>query len=163
MPDSLMRPQSASLRIVAFRLALPEMPQVVKQPGVSEAFRVTVQYHDGRHPDSIATLVKTQSGGGAALTVAYRRSNDKPLTLNYTIDAERFQAVGAALRKVNFDKLDDLPNIPWFGADLWLIERAAGTFHHDMIVAPDSAIGVHAEIVTVIRDNLREAVRLINT
>ena len=157
-----MQRRAAPLRFIAVRLAVPELETAVRQPGVAEAFRLTVQYHDGRHPDQIATLIKAQAIGPSKLSVHYRRANDQSLMLEYMVDPERFTTLNAALRKLGFDKLDDPPEFPWYGADLWLVERAAGTFHHDIIIAPDSATGAHAEIFTLIRDNLREALRAIN-
>jgi hypothetical protein len=157
-----MQRRAAPLRFIAVRLALPELETVVRQPGIDEALRLTVQYHDGRHPDQVATLTKMQTTGPLKLTVNYRRANDKPLALDYTIEPERYSILNAALRKLGFDKLDDLPDIPWYGADLWLVERAAGSFHHDLIIALENAAGPHAEIVRLIRENLREAVRAIN-
>lgn len=161
MTTPLQRPQSAPLRFIAVRLNTPELGQVVRQAGVGEALRVTVQYHDARHPDQVATLTKSLTGT-ATLTTIYRRTGSVPLRLDYPIEVERMQALNANLRRINFDKVDDAPSIPWFGADLWLVERAAGSFHHDVIIAPASATGVYAEIVALIQANLREAVRAIN-
>ncbi len=157
-----MQRRAAPLRFIAVRLAVPELEDIVRRPGVAEAFRLTIQYHDGRHPDQIATLTKMQATGPIKLSVHYRRANDKPLVLDYSIDPDRFAVLNAALRKLGFDKLDDPPDIPWYGADLWLVERAAGAFHHDVIIAPGSATGTHAEIARLIRENLRESVRAIN-
>jgi hypothetical protein len=70
-------------------------------------------------------------------------------------------AVITSLRKINFDKLDDCDDIPWYGADLWLLERGVSSFHHDVIIAPDKAVGVHAELVKLIQTQLREAIRAI--
>ncbi|MCC7209315.1 MAG: hypothetical protein IT323_18535 [Anaerolineae bacterium] len=162
MPEPLMRPQSAPLRLIALRLDVPELAAVAHQPQVTEAFRVTVQYHDARHPDQVATLVRDRSGEGARLSVAYRRATGRPLTLDFRIDAARFEAFRATMKRLGFDKLEDFEDIPWFGADLWLVERAAGSFHHDVIIPPDAATGVHAEIVALTRLHLREAVRAIN-
>jgi hypothetical protein len=150
------------LRFIAVRLALPELEIVARQPGVIEAFRVTVMYHEGQHPDQIATLAKRQGSLNPALAVHYRRANDKSFVLNFTIDSARFGVIHAELRKLGFDKLDDPPDIPWHGADLWLVGRASGTFHHDVIIAPETATGVYAEIVRLVRENLHEAVRPIN-
>src|SRR5438552_2968020 len=134
-----MQRRAAPLRFIAVRLAVAELEDAVRQPGVAEAFRITGQYHDGRHPDQIATLTKMQATGPIKLSVHYRRANDQPLVLDYAITPERFSTLNGALRKLGFDKLDDPPEFPWYGADLWLVERAAGTFHHDIIIAPDSA------------------------
>jgi hypothetical protein len=157
-----MQRRAAPLRFIAVRLAVPELENAVRQPGVAEAFRLTVQYHDGRHPDQIATLLKMQATGPIKLSVHYRRANDKSLVLEYSVEQNRFVLLDAALRKLGFDKLDDPPEFPWYGADLWLVERAAGTFHHDIIIAPDSATGPHADIVKLIRESLPQAVRAIN-
>ncbi len=153
---------AAPLRFIAVRLGIPELETVVRGPGIADTLRLTIQYHDGRHPDQIATLIKMQSAESANLTVHYRRATDKPLVLTYTIDPERFRTLNATLRKIGFDKLDDPADIPWYGADLWLVERAAANFHHDIIIAPDLATGIYADIVKLIRENLRESVRAIN-
>ncbi len=162
MPESLMRPRSAPLRLVAVRLDEPEMDILARQPGTIEVFRVTVQYHDGQYPDQVATLNRMRAADGGRLRVAYRRSNDKPLVFDIKVDARRYEALRAGLRQLGFDKLDDMPDIPWTGADLWLVERASGTFHHDLIIPPDHATGPYARIVSLVRDNLKEAVRTIN-
>jgi hypothetical protein len=161
MVTPLMRPQSAPLRFIAARLRLPDLSQVVRQPGVGEAWRITVQYHDARHPDQVATLTKAHSAN-ITLTVAYRRADNLPLALTYQIAAERVQGMASALRRLQFDQLDDPPDIPWFGADLWLVERAAGSFHHDVIIPPEQATGTYAEIVRLIREAFREAIRPVN-
>ncbi len=157
-----MQRRADPLRFIAVRLSLPEVEQTVRQPGVAEVFRVTIQYHDGRHPDQIGTLIKQQAPGPAQLAVHYRRTNDKALSLDYRIDSEIFMAFSAALRKLGFDKLDDFPDIPWYGADLWLVERGAGSFHHDIIIPPDKSTGPHAEIVRLVREYLPAVVRAIN-
>src|SRR5690242_17703723 len=109
----LIRPQAAPLRFIATRLSVLELERVARQPGVAEALRVTVQYHDGRHPDQIATYVKSQPTGEIRATVHYRRASEKPLILEYSVDTARFKVVNAALRKLGFDKLDDCDDIPW--------------------------------------------------
>jgi hypothetical protein len=161
MSMPLMRPQSAPLRFIATRLQVADLPIVVRQPGAGEALRITIQYHDARHPDQIGTLIKTLTGG-ATLTVIYRRAETTPLTMMYEFEAARYQALGAGLRRLSFDKLDDAPDTPWFGADLWLVERAAGTFHHDVIIAPATAVGAYSEIVTLFQTIAREVIRTIN-
>ncbi|MBX3061485.1 MAG: hypothetical protein KF726_00820 [Anaerolineae bacterium] len=161
MSTPLLRPQSAPLRFIAARLQLSDLTQVVRQPGVGEALRVTIQYHDGRHPNQVATITKSQTGK-VKLNVSYRRANDTSLVWNYDIELARYQTIGAALRRLNFDKLDDSPDVPWYGADLWLVERAAGSFHHDVIIAAEISTGNHREVTALIREGLKEAVRAIN-
>jgi hypothetical protein len=157
-----MQRRADPLRFIAVRLSVPEVEWIVGQPGVAEVFRVTIQYHDGRHPDQIGTAIKGQSPGPVKLAVHYRRANDKPLVLDYTVESDPFTALSAAIRKLGFDKLDDFPDIPWYGADLWLVERGAGSFHHDIIIPPDKAAGPHAEIVQLVRQNLPPLIRAVN-
>lgn len=160
MPEPLMRPRTAPLRLIALRLSLPELELIVRQPEVIESFRLTIQYHDGRCLDQAATITKLRGAPVAVrLNAAYRRNNDRPLAYDFTLDPAKFDAYRMALRKLNFDKLDDPPDIPWRGADLWLLERASGTFHHDLIIAPDSASGVYAEIAALTRAHFPQAVR----
>jgi hypothetical protein len=126
-----------------------------------------VQYHDGRHPDQVTTVIFRQGGAGVEVSVHYRRTKaDKPLVLMPKIPIERCKEFAAALRALKFDTLDDQDGIPWFGADLWMIERASGSFYHDIVIAPDSAqntkAGDHAAIIGLIRELLREAVRPIS-
>jgi len=158
----LSRPQAAPLRFIALRLDLPDLALEATRPGVTEAFRLTIKYHDARHPDQIATATKMQADKSARMAVHYRRSNDVPLILSHTLDVERFRNFMASLKKIGFDKLDDASNIDWYASDLWLVERGASAFHHDMIIAPDTATGAHAEIVTLVREQLHESIRAIN-
>jgi hypothetical protein len=162
MPEPLMRPQSAPLRLIALRLNVPELVTVAHQPQVTEAIRFTVQYHDARHPDQVATLVRERADEGARLSVAYRRATGRALALDFRIDRARFEAFRAALKRIGFDRLEDFADIPWYGADLWLVERAAGSFHHDVIIPPGTGTGIHADIISLTRQYIREAVRAIN-
>ncbi|MFQ3535745.1 MAG: hypothetical protein SNJ58_07695 [Aggregatilineales bacterium] len=157
-----MRQQSAPLRLIALRLEVAELDAVVRAPNVVEAWRLTVHHHDGRAPDQIATWLKLRGQPSAEMTTVYWRAAEKPLILKHTIPPERYQAFVKGARQLTFDKLDDTPNIPWIGADLWLLERAAGGFHHDVILVPDRAEGVHAALITLIRDHVKEALRAVN-
>src|SRR6476659_2997796 len=103
----LTRPQAAPLRFIATRLAVPELENVARQPGVAEAMRLTIHYHDNRHPDQVATLIKVQSSNTPTMMVHYRRADDKPLVLKYEVELERFRVLNTTLRKWGFDKLDD--------------------------------------------------------
>jgi hypothetical protein len=150
------------LRYLAVRMQIPDLGAIARSPGVSEAYRVTIAYHDGRHPDQVATLKFIQGAGTTAeLTVQYRRATDKPFVLTPHVPLPRCREFAAALRALQFDSLDDMLEIPWHGVDLWLVERASGTFFHDVVIAPDRAEGPHLGIVTAIRELLREATRAI--
>jgi len=164
MPEPLIRHRLAPLRLIALRLSLPDLETVARRPDVIDALRLTIQYHDNRALDQVTTILKVRAAQAEPprLSAAYRRLNDKPLVLDLRLDEERYTAFAGGLRKVGFDKLDDMPDIPWIGADLWLLERASGTFYHDVIVAPEHAKDNYADIVRLVRENLREAVRMLN-
>ena len=152
--------RSESLRFVATRLMLSTINEVARTPGISEAHRITVQYHDGRVPDQVATLTISQAQAGQAeLMVCYRRLDAAPLTLTVSIPIERARALASGIRALGFDRLDDMPDLPWYGADLWLIERASGNFVRDMVLAPHLATGVYAALVELVNSKLREAIR----
>ncbi len=164
MPESLIRHRLAPLRLIALRLSLPDLETAAREPNVIDATRLTIQYHDSRALDQVTTIIKprTAEGDVIRLSAAYRRNNDTPLVLDFKVELERYNRFSNGLRKLGFDRLDDMPDIPWLGADLWLLERASGTFYHDLILAPDRAKGIYAEIVELVKGNMREAVRLLN-
>ncbi len=147
------------LRLVADRLGLPELGRVVEQPGINEAYRLTVRYHDGRHPDQVATLTHAQDGT-VWLEVVYRRTHHQP-AFEYLLDADRYRSFDVAMRRLAFDRLDDQPGIPYLGVDLWLIERAAGSYRHDVVLAPALADGVYGWLVDMVKERLPQAIRAI--
>jgi hypothetical protein len=149
------------LRMIALRLDLPELEALARAPGVMDCYRITVQYHDGRHPNQVMTLIFRQ-GGLVESNVYYLRPATTPLILSPRLPLERCKAFALALRTLKFDTLDDQDNIPWFGADLWMVERASGSFYHDIVIAPESAAGDHLAIVNLIQEQLREAIRAIS-
>jgi hypothetical protein len=148
------------IRLIALRLMQNELRHLTHQPGINEAFRITIQYHDGRHPNQVATLVRGHAG--ATLNVVYDKPN-KSVFFTYPVEADRHQALLTAIRRLKFDKLDDQPDVPYFGVDLWLVERASGSFYHDVVMAPDSARGFYRELVLTLRQHLKEALRPIES
>jgi len=149
------------IRLIALRLRQDELRNVTQQPGKNEAFRVTIQYHDAAHPNQVATLARGHSGG-CVLAVVYDKPN-KDVHFEYPVEAERYRALLAALRRVKFDSMDDQPDVPYFGVDLWLVERASGSFYHDVVLSPESARGFYRELILAIREHLKEAVRAIES
>ena len=146
-----------ALRMVAERVKVDLLRQEIAKPGVNEALRVTVTYHDGRLPDIVATL-RRGHGSQCMLVVVYDKPA-KPLRYEFTIPLERYQAFLAALRVSQFDTLDDEPDMPYSGIDLWMIERGSGSFFHDVVLSPASAKGHHRELVLAVRQHLPEAIR----
>jgi hypothetical protein len=149
-----------ALRLIALRLDVPAIQSLARVPGTTEVYRITVQYLDGQHPDQIATLIlSNETSSTAQLSVHYRRANGRLLILTPLIPAARARSFAADLRRLGFDRLDDMPGLPWHGAELWLIERAAGTFARDLVLSPENAHSVYAQIAAFVREKLPEAVR----
>ncbi|HEX3052474.1 MAG TPA: hypothetical protein VHP83_17565 [Aggregatilineaceae bacterium] len=148
------------IRLIALRLNQDELRNLTHRPGINEAFRVTIQYHDAQHPNQVATLTRGHSE--CSLSIVY----DKPgklLDFRHTIPAERYKELLTSLRRTKFDTLDDQPDVPYFGVDLWLVERASGSFYHDVVMSPDSARGHYRELLLAMREHLKEALRSIDS
>ncbi|MBN1201932.1 MAG: hypothetical protein JXJ20_08770 [Anaerolineae bacterium] len=147
------------IRLIALRLKQDELRNLVRQPGVNEAIRLTIQYHNGTHPNQAATLTRGH-GDTCMLRVVYDKPG-KDVFFSYAVEAERYRALLGALRRIKFDTLDDQPDVPFFGVDLWLFERASGSFYHDVVLSPESARGFYRELMLAIREQLKEALRAI--
>lgn len=154
------------LRGVAERLRLPTVMTVARGVGVTGVWRVTVHYFDGRAPDTVATLTR-RTGAGTGLEVWTERPGDPSVT--WTLSDERWATFTTAALSLRFDHLADQPNLPVYDStDLWLIERAAGTFVHSVIVAPALADAAWktpdqaawTRLVSAIRNGLPEAIAL---
>lgn len=151
--------QLSILRGLLDSAGLPSTAQMAQQPGVSDVVRVTVHYYDRRGRDCIATVRCFR--GAASLELRYPTAfGGRPLI--YLIDELRPQRLLNALRHAGFDSLVDQTPLPDYdAADAWLIERAAGTFAHSVIVVPALAAGAHAGIAAAVETHLPEAFRLI--
>lgn len=145
-----------TLRAIADRLQLPSVRQMAQQPGVRAVYRLTVYHHDRRALDSVATLRRV--GEEAHLTIVHERMFFiKPIT--HIIPLKRYESFTTGLQKLRFDHLGDQPDIPLYSLDLWMLERAAGSFVHGVIVAPAAASGAHAALIDIIQTHLPEALR----
>src|SRR5687768_4407075 len=89
------------LIMVAERLGEPELRNRPADPGVNELLRLTIYRHDGRTPDSIATL-KRGYGNSCCLDVRYDRDG-QPLHYEFAVPLERYQKLAMALRQNRFD------------------------------------------------------------
>ncbi|MBI5959010.1 MAG: hypothetical protein HY866_09760 [Chloroflexi bacterium] len=145
------------IRLIALRLRQDELRSVAQKPGLNEAFRVTIQYPTPDHPNQTATFMRGHGDAGK-LKVAYDKPG-KDVYFDYAIPLDRYQALVVALRRVKFDTMDDQPDVPYFGVDLWLVERASGSFYHDVVLSPESARGFYRELLLAIREHLKEAIR----
>lgn len=146
------------LRVIADRTGAAPLPKIALQPGVQAAYRISVHYYDKRACDSVATLCRYTSEDERTLEVRYVGAfHEKPLF--HSIELERYEAFMRALQKVHFDHLPDQSGLPAHGIDLWLVERAAGSFSKGIILGPKYAAGAYAAIVEAVKTHLPEALR----
>lgn len=157
MTDSHPEQQAYTLRAIAEYLELEPLKRLTRQPGVRAVYRVTIYHHDRRALDSVATLHRDTLNQSILSLVYEGMFHSKPLT--HIVPFERYEAFTLALQKLRFDHMADQPEMPLYGLDFWMIERAAGTFVKSVIVAPQTANGNHAELVTTLKTHLPEALR----
>ncbi|MCU0497361.1 MAG: hypothetical protein MUF87_08430 [Anaerolineae bacterium] len=152
-----MEKQVHFLKLIAQRCGLAPLKEVALQPGMKSVYRFTVHYDQLRASDCIATL-KQPNRGAILLEVVYQgRFDHKPLTR--VIDLTQYELFVTTLQKLSFDKLPDQDNVPFYGTDWWLIERAAGSFLKNVLLAPATAQGHHATLVQAIRFYFPEVIR----
>lgn len=150
------------MKSIAEKLGLPPIQTLAKQPGTQSVHRITFHYFDARLPERVATLSKTITTGIRIEAKPSQNPNEK-LDI-FPITPFRFEQLTKSLQSIHFDTLPDQEELPYYDSvDLWMVERAAGTFHHNVIVAPalalDASVSMHARLVNLIRNVLPEAVR----
>lgn len=150
--------QAPLLRGIADQLKLTPIQEIARQPGVQEVYRITVDYYDGRASNSVATL-RGALIGGVLLEMVYQRAlGGRPIT--HHIENARYREFSQAVKGLNFDKMADQPGLPEYHyTDLWLIERAAATFYHSVIVAPTIARDTYSMLANAVKNGLPEALR----
>jgi len=161
MPANEMRSEfhAFTLRRIGWSMDLIDLRQLARQPGVRALYRVTAHYHDMRARNSVATL-RRSGATEAVMEVVYQGwFQHKPLV--YPVELDRYDALVMGLQRLRFDSLSDQPVLPAHGADLWLVERAAGSFTKSVIVAPEFAFGEYAALVEAVRMYLPESLRQI--
>ena len=145
------------LRGIAEQLDCPPVKDIAAKPGMQAVYRVTVHYPDMRASDAVATLVYA-GARNAVLETRYRgHFNNKPLRRH--LGTPDYLAFSRAFTPTLFDRLPDQSDILFYGADLWLIERGAGSFVKGVIIAPQTATGAYAKLLDAVRTHLPEAVR----
>jgi hypothetical protein len=158
MGESTLPYYSYVLRVIADRTGALPISKVAQQPGLQSVYRISVHYYDKRACDSIATLCRFTSEDTRTLEVRYVGAfHEKPLF--HPVELERYEAFLRAMQKVRFDHLTDQSGLPAHGIDLWLVERAAGSFSRNIILSPKYATGPYAAIIKAVTDHLPEALR----
>jgi hypothetical protein len=149
---------SSTLRTIGEQVGAKAMQQLAHEPGVKALYRLTIRYHDRRAADSVATLRWTNE---ATLGVVYRGLfAHKPVIT--VIERARYEAFAQELNRLGFDRLNDQPNIPSHGVDLWLLERASGSFYNSVVLAPELTGNVYARLVFEMQRLLPEMTRPIS-
>ncbi len=149
------------LRSIPEELGLAPVGEVAQRPGVADVCRITVHYYDRRACDSVATVINARTSGASLETVYRRALGHKPLL--HPLTEARYRAFFLALRAAGFDKLVDQDGLPAYDStDVWMIERAAGTFIRSVVVAPDIVKSApHTALMTAVQTHLPEALRMV--
>ncbi|GAB4310331.1 MAG: hypothetical protein Kow00117_03770 [Phototrophicales bacterium] len=145
--------------MLAERAGLPPVKQIAAQPGTKSVYRITLHYPDQSASDVIGTVRIARIEPTQLQVVYYGHFNNKPLI--YPISEIRLNQFIQHISKLKFDKLPDQPDIPYYGVDLCMIERAAGTFLRSVLLAPKYAQGVYATLFDEICRVFPELIRKI--
>src|SRR5687767_875560 len=114
------------LRRISEKMGVLPLKSVALLPGTKAAFRVTIHYENLRASDTVTT-VRRWGMEDAVIEVLYQgHFGHKPITRRLAVLA--YDTFATALTQLHFDRLPDQQNVPFFGVDLWMIERAAGSF-----------------------------------
>ena len=95
-----MERRADTLRLIAGRLGLEELAAITRQPGINEAYRITLHYHDGRHPDQVATLTRARHEA-VLLSVKYKRFHHQP-AFEYPFAPDVYHDFDLAMRRLGF-------------------------------------------------------------
>ncbi len=142
---------------LASRLGLPDLERIAAQAGVMSVLQVSAYYAERRVRHSVAHAIEYQTGEIELRVVFQGVSLNKPLKL--AVEREKMEQLNAALLRVRFAKLGDQARLSYADRSLWLIQRAAGTHVHGIMVAPDRPEMPYSTIVNAIDEYLPEAIR----
>jgi len=133
------------------------LAQAARAAGVMSVLEITAYYPQRRVRHSVARAIEYQLGE-IALQVAYEGVRLGAIP-RIALDETRMDSVNAALLASKFRSLSDQPGLSYDERCLWLIQQAAGSFIHGIIVAPDRPEPPYSAIVNAIDDHLPEAIR----
>ncbi|MDE2821550.1 MAG: hypothetical protein OXI40_17600 [Chloroflexota bacterium] len=142
---------------VAGDLGFENLNRVARRAGVMSVLQVTAYYFGRRAHHSVARVIEYQLGEVEMLLVYEGFNRHKPLRLS--VPKDRLEKLVRALRQAKFDTLSDQDGLSFSDRSLWLIQRAAGTYSHSVIVAPDKPQLPWSSIVNAIDDYLPGAIR----
>lgn len=142
---------------VADDLGFENLDRVARRAGVMSVLQVTAYYFGRRVRHSVARVIEYQLGDVELLLVYEGFNRHQPLRLN--VPKDRLEKLLWALRQAKFDTLSDQDGLSFTDRSLWLIQRAAGTYSHGLIVSPDNPQMPWSSIVNAIDDYLPRAIR----
>ncbi len=157
MSRSIYAPHMPTLRAIIEDTGVESLTQITRRPGVGDVYRLAIFRHDGQARDSVATIIQ-RGRDDIRLELTHRAALNRR-ALVYAIPFRRYEPFVAALQSIRFDQLRDQPDLPLYSIDLWLMERAAGSFTRGVIVAPALATDAYAILVDAMRQYLPEALR----
>ena len=143
--------------LLASQLGLPELGQAAGAAGVMSVLQVSAYYAERRVRHSVARAIEYQTGEIELQIVFQGVSLKAPLRLQ--VERQKMEQLDDALLRVKFDKLGDQPGLSYAERSLWLVQRAAGTHVHGILVAPDRPETPFSTIVNAIDAYLPEAIR----
>ena len=143
--------------LLSSQLGLPDLARAAGEAGVMSVLQVSAYYAERRVRHSVARVSEYQTGEIALQVVFQGVSLAEPLRL--TVERESMERLADVLLRVKFDKLGDQPGLSYAERSLWLIQRAAGTHVHGIMVAPDRPEAPYTTIVNAIDAWLPEAIR----
>ncbi len=143
--------------LLASQLGLPDLERAASRAGVMSVLQVSAYYAERRVRHSVARVIEYQTGEITMQVVFQGVNLDEPLRL--TLDRERLEGLERALLRARFEQLADQAGLSYAERSLWLIQRAAGSHVHGIMVAPDRPETPYTSIVNAIDDYLPEAIR----
>lgn len=158
MNDPTYAYQNYLLRSLSAQTGCLPIKEVASQPGIRDVYRLSILYGTGRAHDSVATLARSLT---RPPQLSVRFINADMRNVETTLTAERADAFKQAIATLRLDKLTDQPGIPARGVDIWLVERAAGSFSKSVILAPELSEGVYRDLVRLFSEHLPEALQLV--
>lgn len=138
-------------------MGLPDLQRAASAAGVMSILQVSAYYAERRVRHSVARVIEYQTGEIELQVVFQGVSLAEPLRL--AVDRESMERLDDVLLRVKFDRLGDQAGLSYGERSLWLIQRAAGTHLHGIMVAPDRPEAPYTTLVNAIDAYLPEAIR----
>lgn len=141
---------------LAERLGLPALQRAAADAGAISVLQISVyQRRQLRH--SVARASEYQTGEIDMLLAYEGIRLAQPIRL--PIERERMEKLQEALLSARFGKLGDHPELSRDEPCIWLVQRAAGSHIHSVMIAPDKPLLPWSAIVNAIDAYLPEAIR----